>query len=307
MSDFLGKSRIANAAAIKTNVGSFGTRIRYWNAFDRFCLFCEKEFHCQKVQNISAKHVYAYVEKLKSKGASPATIRTELCGIRFFYKICGGKNKLPENKSLKLLPREIGVVNRAWLVAEINKAIAVADAMGRTDVVFGIRIGWRFGLRIHEIAKLRVEDVTRAVTRGELCVKGKGGYVRSIPVETPQQKKLLSDLYKYARMNNLEPGDCLISENKYRGIDKEIKSLKNWVINNRKKFTYRNRTKFVGENEKPRMETLTWHGLRYTYAQERKQRLIDSGVKDVDRNLSESLGHHRVSVTKIYTAEKKHK
>ena len=68
MSDFLGKSRIANAAAIKTNVGSFGTRIRYWNAFDRFCLFCEKEFHCQKVQNISAKHVYAYVEKLKSKG-----------------------------------------------------------------------------------------------------------------------------------------------------------------------------------------------------------------------------------------------
>ena len=42
MSDFLGKSRIANAAAIKTNVGSFGTRIRYWNAFDRFCLFVKK-------------------------------------------------------------------------------------------------------------------------------------------------------------------------------------------------------------------------------------------------------------------------
>lgn len=136
MSDFLGKSRITNAATIKTNVGSFGMRNRYRNAFDRFCLFCEKEFHCQKVQNISAKHIYTYVDHLKAKGASPATIRTELCGIRFFNKICGEKNKLPENKSLNLLPRDIDVVNRAWLVPEINKAIFVADAMGRTDVVF---------------------------------------------------------------------------------------------------------------------------------------------------------------------------
>ena len=47
---------------------------------------------------------------------------------------------------------------------------------------------------------------------------------------------------------------------------------------------------------------LTFHGLRHTYAAEKYQKLIDSGIGSLDAHFAVSrlLGHERADVTDIY-------
>ena len=298
------KNLIAQKDALKSNVGSFGTRIRYDDGYTRFLAFVDENFHIQKLANIKDKHVYAYVEYLKNSGAKPTTIRTELCAILYFHKLTGSRNQLPENNKLHLANRETGTINRAWLPEEIEKALKVADQTERVDVKFGIKTAWLFGLRIHEAAKLRVEDISRAIQYGELMVKGKGGFVRSIRIHNKAQEELLAEILAYAKENKLEKGDRVVAASRFTGVGKEISSLKAWVYNHRHRFTVENRISLVSTGEKDRSDKLTFHGLRYTYTQDYSKHLRLMGTPNAARKLSESLGHHRESITQIYMAEK---
>lgn len=281
------------------NEKSYATRERYYDACCRFCDFLAENFRSQKFANIQSKHITAYVEYLQGKGISPATIQSDLAGIRFYHRHAGGKNKLPENSELSLDRRSVGTVNRAWLPEEIRQGYLTAQAMKREDVMLAIRVGTDFGLRIHEIAKLRAEHITHAVQYGELTVKGKGGQVRAVPVETEAQKKLLDLLAGYVRTKKLLSGEYLISRNGKYGVKREIASLQNWLSNNGKKFADEKRTEKT-TGKKPRAKNLTWHGLRYYYAQQMYRLLTAKGVRNVDREISRRLGHHRGEVTKIY-------
>ena len=70
------------------NIGSFKTRERYGKAFKRFMVFLAKEYHLQKLSNISEKHIIAYTEYMQKKGLSASTIKTELAAIRFSTTVC---------------------------------------------------------------------------------------------------------------------------------------------------------------------------------------------------------------------------
>lgn len=93
------------------NEKSYATRERYYDACCRFCDFLAKQFRSQKFANIQSKHITAYVEYLQGKGISPATIQSDLAGIRFYHRHAGGKNRLPENSELSLDRRSEGAVN----------------------------------------------------------------------------------------------------------------------------------------------------------------------------------------------------
>ena len=41
--------------------GSFRTKDRYYEAFKRFCAFLADHYQLQKIENISGKHLVAYV------------------------------------------------------------------------------------------------------------------------------------------------------------------------------------------------------------------------------------------------------
>ena len=294
----------ANALVKNARIKGIKTRVRYLECFEHFAQYYADEWHGQKVANISAKHIYGYAEYMKDvKHYSPSTIRCELSGIRFVHKLSGSKNILPDNKVLDLAKCRTGTVDRAWLPQEIESAKAVAKEMGRFDVVDSIDLGYRFGLRIHEIAKIRVKDITDALDYNELNVKGKGGQYRSIPVETKEQMELLKRINYKAKKFGLHPSEYAIAQNKKYGVQKEIESLKNWMANNRHKFTDRDRKSKVEPGNKERYEHLTWHGLRYYYAQDRSKRLTAEGRKNVDKNVSESMGHHRTSITRHYLPE----
>ena len=287
-----------------TNEGHYSTKARYLSAIAPLVEFLVKEFHLQKFANLSGKHLRAYVKKRQADGIAPATIMSDLSAIRYVYRLVGGKNRLPDNAELGLEKRKVGEMDRSWLPEEIEKAVALAKAMGRTDVVFAIGLSKEFGLRVSEVARIRVEHIEKALDNDHLWVKGKGGQVREVPVERSEQRELLNDLKAHATKNGLQGMELVLSENKKYGVKRKIDSWQNWVINHRSKFTDADRTNDVKAGYKPKVDKITFHGLRHYYTQKRDEWLEENHIRNAKRNLSESLGHHRESITKIYSNKK---
>ena len=188
-----------NKAYKRNNTKSFVTQNDYYKYAKMMGSFYAKNFNGQKFVNISGKHLRAYIEEMKQKGLAPTTMRARLSGIRFYYEIMGGKNRLPDNESLGLDKRRLGKEDRAWLKEEIAGGLVLSQKHGRIDVYFSIKLGATFGLRRIECCRIRLDCIERALRYDELTVKGKGGQRRAIPVVTKEQKELLIELYNFAK------------------------------------------------------------------------------------------------------------
>ena len=251
----------------------------------------------QKFANFHPKYfreVAAYWKTTKETN----TIYTELTGLRKYCEYAGCKYKMPENKELNLPKREPTKYNRAWLPHEIQRVKELAETMGRFDVRDAIELGEKLGLRIVEACQLKVGDVKSALGWGGLEIKGKGGQVRFVPIETEEQKELLQRLYREARAKGLVDGDFVLSKTIKYGPRMEKKSIENWIYNHRKDFTDPDRQQMVKFGKKPLVKNIVFHGLRHSYTQERDKHL--QGDPRRWQKLSEGLGHHRLSVTNIY-------
>ncbi len=285
------------------NQMSYKTRAAYYNHTEQFLKFYYEKFHGQKFVNVKGKHIRAYVEFMQEKGLAATTVMARLSGIRFSYDIAKGKHRLPDNSELGLEKRKIGKEDRAWLPQEIAGALVQAERLERVDAYYAVKLSSQFGLRIEEICTLRFGQIEGAMKYGELNIKGKGGQKRAVPIETEGQRELIKELYNFAMKNKLTSEDYLISKSVKDGVKDEIKALENWMKNHRDKFTDENRTEQAEEGKKPKKDTLTWHGLRYYYAQERYRRLTEANSKQPKRKTSESLGHHRPDITNLYLSE----
>ena len=289
------------------NEKSYETRKRHFEATKRFCSFLADRYRLQKFKNVEDRHFRAYAEYLKEMGFSPATIQSDLSGIRFFHRLSGSKNKLSENNCLNLPKRAVGVENRAWLPEEKEKARAIAEEMGRTDVVIAIDFADGLGLRVSEICTTRIEYLMAANRTGIFVVpKGKGGQSRPIKLN-PAQRAMIAKYLEYAKAMGLQPGDYLISSSEKHGVKNEIKSLQNWMSHNKEKFMVKDRDKIVEDGKKKRHATISWHGLRHGYAQKTHEEVSKEKPGKADKIVSENLGHHRFTVTRIYLAEAKTK
>ncbi|MBQ8726934.1 MAG: site-specific integrase [Oscillospiraceae bacterium] len=278
------------------NEKGYNTVSTYYNNVTDFAKFVADEYSLQKFENVKAKHIFSYVEKLKSEGKSESTIRTRLSAIRYFHKEVGGKNNLPDNDRLNLSKRERGTINKAWNDTEIRKAVDIAKAEGKERIALSIKVSSEFGLRIDETASLKKEQIKE----NSLEIKGKGGKVRNVAIETPEQRKLIEELKEYADRNG---GKYILSEWNVKATKRE---LEKWIESRREEFSDKGRGKNVPQNEKPKAENLTFHGLRYRYAQNKYEREIGKGHTEnyAKKAVSVSLGHERLEVTNIYLAKK---
>ena len=115
-------------------VGSFKTRERYAKAFKRFMVYLAKEYHLQKLSNISEKHILSYLNYLQKKGLAASTIKTELAAIRFFHdNLPYAKYMLPTNDALELKRRTFGGLDRTWGNREYNLMVAKAMETNHSD------------------------------------------------------------------------------------------------------------------------------------------------------------------------------
>ena len=287
------------------NEKSHASRKRNYEATKRFCRFLADNYRLEKFRNVEDRHFRAYVKYLKESGYSPNTIQSDLSGIRFFIRLSGSKNEVSLNKRMDLPRREAGSENRAWLPEEKEKAKAIAERMGRNDVVTAIDFIDTFGLRLEEMCVTKVEYLMSALRTGQFVVpKGKGGQRRAILL-SPSQRALIARYLDYTKTMGLQPGDYLISGSEKHGVKHEIKSLQNWMSHNREKFMVKDRDKIVENGKKKRHATISWHGLRHSYAQKTYAEALKVKPRQAEKIVSENLGHHRCKVTRIYLAEVK--
>ena len=275
------------------NQGSYKTRQRYYEANKRFCGFLADEYRVQKLANISGKHLVAYVEHMQERGLSASTIKTDLAAIRFFHdKMDNAKYRLPDNDELAidLERRRFGGVDRTWTTAEFHRALIIAAAADHEDYVLAFYLARLCGLRIHECFRIDTAIAEQGLRESAITIKGKGGKIRTVPIEDERVPMMLKKLLKVTPRGH----KLLVPDDKKTDI--AMKELQN--------FIYEHRTEIQDPGDS---RPLTFHGLRHSYSAEKYKQFMDSGKSPLDAHFAVSrlLGHERPDVTNVYLASVK--
>ena len=218
------------------------------------------------------------------------------------------KRNLPRsNKCFFVAKRQLYIKDKSILPHEFDDLIKVALDMGRMDAVIEAYMDRYFGLRHEEFVTLRVHQIEYALKYKQLNLTNtKGGRPRDIPVETKMQENILRRVLAYAQKNGKSSMDYVICDNHTNSVKKKSKSLDNWMNNNKKKFMDPERTKYKSPGKRPREESIHWHSLRHLFYQETKERYKAEGKMtdaQIERELSESMGHSRNDVNNTYSNE----
>lgn len=253
-----------------------------------------EKYRLERIANIAPKHIYAYIDKIKENGRSPAYIKTELSAIRFFHdQIPNAKHRLPDNDELNLKRRKIGGVDRTWSEREFNLFIAKALELGHEEYVAIFCLARYAALRLHECFRIDTQIAAIAAKTGIITIKGKGGLVRDIPINLSIEIELKKMLATTPRGYKLfvEPND------------KTHLSMKRF-----EQFIYDNKSKLQDSDS---LRPMTFHGLRHVCAAEWYKSCIECGDSEYQarKKVARLLGHGRDDVTKIYLAslEGRHK
>ncbi len=267
--------------------GSFQTRRRYYEAMKRFCKFLAEAYHVERLANIAPKHIFSYVETMQTQGKSAATIKTDLAAIRFFHdQMPKPRYRLPDNAALGLERRSYGKVDRTWDDDEFLRMLEKARALERYDYILAFNLARYAGLRIHECFRIDTATAEKALRENAITVKGKGGKVRTVPINEPIALALQEQLSRTQRGHKLLVPDGVPT-------DHAIHQLQEFIIR------YRPEVQDI-KSKHP----LTFHGLRHTFAAEKYLQLMDEGLDDLDARyaVSRLLGHNRSDVTTVYLA-----
>ena len=282
---------------------SFGTKRDYDNKFSVFADYMCTYHDVKKIANISNKHLKQYIEFSLNSGKSISTLKTELSAIRSFHaEVSNPKHELTRNNNELLLGRrEIKGKCRRWTETEIQGLIRYARDRQRADVVGAAILAKNMGLRIHEVFKLDTNRVQKELTVfkeygvNKLNVKGKNGKWREVIVNEEAEVELRRALriakdQKWVKL-------YFDFEDEENNTTKQIKSIQNFIYNNREKF------EDVGDNERTE-KSFGFHGIRHYYAHEEFKKQLVKGKTKKEANLyvSRLLGHERDEITDTYTS-----
>ena len=273
-----------------TRQGSFKTRERYYKAFKRFCTYLADTYRLEKLSNISPKHIASYTEFMKEKGLSPSTIKIDLTAIRFYHdQMPQTKHTLPANSTLDIARRRFGGVDRTWSQREFNLMVLKAFKCEREDYAAIFTLARYAALRLEECFKIDTASADRAIKTGEITVKGKGGLMRTVPINESIRIELQKMLTITPRGHKLFVANC----------DKTHlakKRLQNFICYHRPSI-----------QEEGSVKPMTFHGLRHTCAAEWYNDFVKAGYAPFEarKKVAEWLGHHRDDVTRIYLASTK--
>ena len=166
--------------------GSYRTKERYYEACKRFCKFLAEAYRVQKLSNISGKHLTAYVEFLQATDKAASTVKTDLAAIRFFHdKMENAKYRLPDNAelSVELEKRSFGGTDRTWSNKEFDEMFGIALTSGQKHYACALTLTRFAGLRLHECFRVDTATARQALREKAVTIKGKGGKVRTVPIE----------------------------------------------------------------------------------------------------------------------------
>ena len=226
---------------------------------------------------------------MQEDGKSPSTIKTDLSAIRFFHdKMSDPRYRLPDNDKLavELEQRCFGGTDRTWSNVEFNKMLGRAMGADRWDYILALYLARYAGLRIHECFRIDTAIAEDALRENAITIKGKGGKIRTVPINEQIAIAMKKQLANTTRGHKLLVPDDMPT-------DRAINRLQFFIMTNRGTIQNTNQS-----------HPLTFHGLRHTYAAEKYQELVKGGMSELDAHFTVSrlLGHERADVTNIYLA-----
>lgn len=277
---------------------------RYRASMRAFCDFVAKEFKMRNLNNISNKHLAAFVEHRKKLGIS--NIHTEVSAIRKFHSTLEKpryKELEKDNSKLGLDKRKVvengkNVVDRAWTEREFKEAVRVAEGYGHKDIAIAFKIARYGGLRINEVTALTKSQIKEGLKYGHFTVThAKGGILRTSYVDSKEYREALQEALKYAKSERVFQTHGL--------SHKQAKDrIQNFIYNHRHKWSEVAQHNLLNvDNPEFRVrENLTFHGLRHSYAREKYRENLAKGMseKEARKDVAMRLGHGRDQVTKIY-------
>jgi integrase/recombinase XerD len=260
---------------------SRNTIMAYRRDLQGFLSYLKKAKHISSLDNSDKSQITDFMQMLKSKGLDSNSIARKLAAIKTFYRF------LVREKAIRHDPTSLLESPKLWKripsvlsVGEIESLIAQPDLkkkQGLRDKAI-LEVLYATGMRVSEVAQLRLEDVNMEV--GFIRCLGKGNKERIVPMG----KKAASCLAKYiktARPHFLKKGsakDLFLTR-----LHKRISRQSIWKMI--KAYARRARIK----------KEIRPHTLRHSFA----THLLERGA-DL-RSVQEMLGHSDISTTQVYT------
>lgn len=285
--------------------GSFGTRARYKSSCTNFISFLDEKFKMKNLRNLQDKHVVAYIEMRQETGIAPKTIKNDLGAIRYMHDILPNvKHDLSSNKDLKKIygttlektPAVKG--NRGWTKEEYQNMHQFADETGSKtseDVRDIMVLSRTMGLRVTEAVAMHRSQAEQALRSGVYQVKSeaKNGKWRQVRLSSEAREMMIQ------RLNTVERGERLFIQSTEKTHQ---------AVNRVEKFMQHHRTKFETEEGKEKRlcegksTNLTYHGLRYSYVQNRLEEEMRKGFtyEQAAQRITKEVGHERIDVIKVY-------
>lgn len=227
-------------------------------------------------------------------GLAPNTINRRLASLRVFLEWAVEAGYLATNPATKIRnvqqvesgPRWLSRSEQNRLLNVLERGVQAAQAQAGQRVTAVLEQALRdraiivtllnTGLRVLELAQLKVNDVSLSERKGSLQVRdGKGGKARNLPLNAATRQVLRS----YLAVRVTQPTSPLFLGQRGAIGSRQLQRLL-------KKYSQQ-----AGLD----LETVTAHSLRHTFG----KNLVDSGVS-LDQ-VAQLMGHANLNTTRVYT------
>jgi site-specific recombinase XerD len=226
------------------------------------------------VEEVTPKKIAAYIESLLAKGLTPKTINCRLDSVRGFYAYMGREEAMPVPNPVKkgFALRLARPLPRYLKDEEVTRLFQSIRGL-RDHAIFMLML--RCGLRVEEVAHLRLQDVDLAQRRILVCC-GKGNKDRIVYISHDAYRALTN--YLRSRSSSKVGEVFLVGKGTYQGTSISVRGIQ-------KRIEYYARKTGL---------KLSCHHLRHTMATQ----LLNADADLV--TIQDLLGHTWIKTTQRY-------
>jgi len=228
----------------------------------------------EPIDEVNPKTISAYIDSLLAKGLAPKTINSRLDSVRGFYVFMGREEAMaipnPVKKGFAL--RLARPLPRYLRDEEVSRFLESIQGL-RDRAMFMLML--RCGLRVEEVAHLRLQDLDLAQMRLLVC-GGKGNKDRIVYISHDAHRALLN--YLKSRSSSKIGEVFLVGKGTYRGTSISVRGIQ-------KRMEYYARKTGL---------KVSCHHLRHTMATQ----LLNADADLV--TIQDLLGHTRIKTTQRY-------
>lgn len=249
----------------------------------QFGRYAQHELGVRQARDLRQEHAEKFLDSLRRTGCTASTLKTYAGRLRHLSECVNHAYKTADIDFSKLkAPDAPKAPKREQMTQEQYSALM--NCMVESKSKDAVRLAYNFGLRRGSLIKFEVRDVD--LEKNLFTVyRDKDGRTRTLPIETVEQRELLTRLIAG------------------KGPREKLINLKEGSVNK----TVRRNMERLGVCQNLIEENTNIHSIRKLAAQERYDQLKEAGrsKKDAAGDVSEYLGHgrSRKDIREIYIAK----